>query len=121
MKALPTAGFLAILALPFLAEVVSGSWVRLSRFHGSDWVLYAALAALSAAFWCACVALVTESRRRAVLALPIALFLGVVVGAHAVFFMQYSSVITAGYIEEGYRHAFDTKRVIVEQRWTILA
>lgn len=121
MKALSTVGFAAILAMPFLAEAVSGSWVRLSRFHASDWVLYAVLAAISLGFWGACVTLVAESRRRLWVAAPIALLLGVVVGAHAVFFSQYSSVITAGYIEEGYRHGFDTRRTIIEQRWTILA
>jgi len=121
MKTLPTIGFIAILAMPFLAEVVSSSWVRLWRFHGADWLLYALLAAISVTFWCACATLVAASRRRAIVAVPVALLLGVVVGAHAVFFAQYSSVITAGYIEEGYRHGFDARRTIAEQRWMILA
>lgn len=121
MKRLNHLGFAVLLTVPMLAEAVSGSWVRLQRFHTWDWVLYLGLGVVSLVFWAACLSLITGSPRRRWLALPIALFFGILVGAHKLFYMQYASVLTSGYIDFGFQYGWDVKRTLLEQRFAIAA
>jgi glucan phosphoethanolaminetransferase (alkaline phosphatase superfamily) len=113
-------GFATLLSFPFLSEFVAGSYVRVSRFHVTDWLLFMSLALGSLVFWASGVSLIAHDRKSRALAFPLALVFGLMLGGHKLFYSQFASVITGGFLDAAVQHGFDVKRTILGQLPTIL-
>jgi hypothetical protein len=109
-----------LLGLPFMAELVSGSWVRLGRLDPAEAVGFAALVLVSATFWATLLSLAGRGGRHALGRLAVGAALGLALGVHWVMWNHYASLLSSGLLDQASRHGWDVGRTLLAGWWELL-